>query len=75
MTAFSVELTRNILESAPDAMLLVDRAGRIVFANQQVTALFGYGVGALLGEPIETLIPDRSHDRHAGHSRTHFKSQ
>jgi len=67
MTAFSVELTRNILESAPDAMLLVDRAGRIVFANQQVTALFGYAVDDLLGQPIETLIPERFHDRHAGH--------
>ena len=38
----SSELVRSALESAPDAMI-IDSSGSILFVNQQVTALFGYG--------------------------------
>jgi PAS domain S-box-containing protein len=39
------ELVRSVLDSAPDAMIFIDSSGRILFANQQVSALFGYPAG------------------------------
>ncbi|MDX1611898.1 MAG: PAS domain S-box protein, partial [Candidatus Thermoplasmatota archaeon] len=48
---------RDLLEAAPDAMILVEEDGRIVLVNQQTEDLFGYSRNALIGEPIETLIP------------------
>ena len=39
------ELARSALEAAPDAMIIIDDAGIIRFANRQVSALFGYPYG------------------------------
>jgi PAS domain-containing protein len=46
-----------VLEGAPDAVLLVDGEGRIVLANQQVEAMFGYERAELLGEPVDVWCP------------------
>ena len=45
----SSELVRSVLDSAPDAMIIIDSAGTILFANRQVTALFGYGAEEIVG--------------------------
>ena len=58
------EKFRLLLESAPDAMVFVDKHGRIVLLNQQTEALFGYSKKELVGEKIEKLIPPRFHDHH-----------
>jgi PAS domain S-box-containing protein len=55
----------QIVNWAPDALLLVDEAGRIVYVNDAVTKLFGYDAGELLGQGIEHLVPERSRDIHA----------
>jgi PAS domain S-box-containing protein len=67
----SEERLRGLLDSAPDAMVIVNQEGRIVFVNSQAERLFGYGRQELLGGPIETLIPERFHAQHGGHRATY----
>lgn len=67
MLRTSLEMFRGLLETAPDAILIVDEGGRIKFANEQTTELFGYS-GAELGKmAIEDLIPERFRDQHHAH--------
>src|SRR5947208_3787339 len=54
------------LDAAPNAMIMVDSAGVITFANATATTVFGYSLTALIGRHIETLIPERFRDRHVG---------
>jgi PAS domain S-box-containing protein len=62
---------RALLESAPEAMVIVDKAGRIFLINAQTETLFGYARAELLGKPVEVLIPERFRARHPAH-RTGF---
>ncbi|MCB2106055.1 MAG: PAS domain S-box protein [Rhodobacteraceae bacterium] len=54
----------QIIESAPDAMLVVDRAGLIVLSNLQAQELFEYSERELRDRPVETLIPERYREKH-----------
>ena len=62
-----------LLESAPDAMVLVDRHGRIAVVNTQTERLFGYGREELVGEPVEKLMPERFRNGHLAH-RSRYSS-
>src|SRR5688572_258547 len=49
----SSHLVRSVLDSAPDAMIIIDSGGRILFANKQVEALFDHVAADLLGQNVE----------------------
>jgi PAS domain S-box-containing protein len=58
---------RELLESAADAIIEVDRDGVIVLLNQRTEQLFGYQRQELLGQPVEVLIPDNLRHGHHHH--------
>src|SRR6516162_8413703 len=67
MQSLSAELARSVLDAAPDAMIIVDEAGTVCFANRQVSSLFGYSRDQVIGMDIEQLMPERFRRRHVAH--------
>lgn len=61
------DITQHLLRFSPDALIVVDANGRIRFANETVTALFGYAPEQLRDKPLETLIPERLRGKHVSH--------
>src|SRR5579859_2440852 len=64
---------RRLLDAAPDATVLVDEGGTILFANAQIQRILGYSQEELLGLPVEVLVPERLRGAHEGH-RARFLS-
>lgn len=65
---------RGLLESAPDAVVVTDRNGRIVFSNAQALRLFGYRPSQLAGKPVDMLVPARYRARHVDHRAKYVAS-
>jgi protein-histidine pros-kinase len=65
---------RSILDSAPDALVIIDREGRIVLTNAETEHLFGYPTGELIGQSIEVLVPERLRGAHFKDRTGYFKN-
>src|SRR5579862_123152 len=63
----AAERYRRLLEFAPDAMVVVDREGRIVLVNTQTEKTFGYNARELAGQPVEILVPESLRHEHMHH--------
>jgi PAS domain S-box-containing protein len=68
----SAERSIQLLDAAPDAMVVVGEDGRIDLVNVQTEKLFGYSRSELLGQPVDVLLPERFRQSHAGHMRGFF---
>ena len=69
------ELTFHlIVESAPNAMILVNSEGKIAFANVQTEILFGYDRDELLGQRMDILIPEKTKTNHPEYINNFFQS-
>jgi len=63
----SEQLFRGLLDSAPDAMVIVDTSGLIQIVNAQVERLFGYTRVELHNQPVDLLVPERFRSAHVRH--------
>jgi PAS domain S-box-containing protein len=69
------ELTfQLIVESAPTAMILVNKEGKIAFVNSYTERLFGYSRSELIGQPVEVIIPNRYRQGHPDFRGAFFNS-
>jgi PAS domain S-box-containing protein len=66
------DLFRQLLEAAPDAVVIVDSAGEIVLINNMAREMFGYEPAELLGQPVEALLPERFRGTHIGHRNAYI---
>jgi PAS domain S-box-containing protein len=68
----SEERLRRVVESAPNAMVMINAAGKIDMVNTQAERLFGYNRAEMLGQPIEMLVPERFRGHHPGLRHSFF---
>ena len=58
---------RQLIDAAPDAMVIIDADGRIVLVNARTEEMFGYPRAELIGNKVEVLMPERFRERHGAH--------
>lgn len=68
------ERFRRLVESAPDAIVVIDEDSRIVLVNAQTEQCFGYAREELLGQHLSILIPERFRSRHVQLTADYFAS-
>ena len=62
----------ELLQAAPDAMVIVNKDGNIVLVNSQAETLFGYQQEEMLGQRVEMLMPKRYRNIHKQHRKGYF---
>lgn len=74
LSVLSEERSSRLLDTSPDAMVVVGDDGRIRLVNIRTEKLFGYDRSELLGQSLELLIPERFRGAHTGHLTRFFAS-
>jgi diguanylate cyclase len=67
-----VPTKHDVLEAIPDAVVVTDKDGSIVFINRAAEAMTGYDRKALMGQPVEILVPERWRGIHVRHRRSFY---
>jgi PAS domain S-box-containing protein len=62
----SEEFFRQVMELAPNAIVMISPSGLIEMVNAETERVFGYTRNELLGKPVEMLVPERYRPKHAG---------
>jgi len=70
--SLSEGIFQSLLNSAPDAMVIVEKGGTIVLVNSQAEKIFGYARDEIIGLKIEALLPQRYHAKHVGQRDAYF---
>jgi PAS domain S-box-containing protein len=65
---------RDFLELAPDAIVIVNKEGKITIVNSQTEKIFGYSRDELLGKSLGTLLPESFREKHQGHVARFFEN-
>lgn len=68
-----LDLQREMLENAPDAVFAVDQQGWFVWMNLEAERMFGYRLDELVGKPVSTLVPSENQERHMTHMRQYYE--
>ena len=58
---------RELIDAAPDGVIVCDQAGQIVLVNAETERMFGYSRDELIGQRIDALVPDRVRTQHGRH--------
>jgi diguanylate cyclase (GGDEF)-like protein/PAS domain S-box-containing protein len=74
LLADDVEFCHQLVEAAPDGIIVVDEEGVIRLANVQAERLLGWHRDELVGRPLEVLVPERFRDAHPGHRHAYFSA-
>ena len=71
---FSPVGSQELLNSLPDAIIVADAKGNIVFANDQARQIFGFQDEELLGQPVEILVPDTFRKKHGEYRKAYVQN-
>ena len=64
----------QLLDAAPDALVVVNASGRVLYANRRLEDLLGYRAEEVVGRPVETLLPERFRAGHVGLRQDYFRT-
>lgn len=70
----SADHLRSILETVPDAMVIINEKGRIISFSKAAERLFGFAEAELIGENVSTLMPSPDRERHDGYLERYLKT-
>lgn len=70
----ALDLQREVLENAPDAVFAVDQEGCFVWLNLEAERMFGYRFDELVGKPVSMLVPPHLRETHRHHMRAYFEA-
>ena len=62
---FAEDKFERLIESVPNAIIIVNQLGKIILLNSQAEKLFGYSRKELINQPVEILVPEQFRIRHS----------